>query len=344
MPVFDDKHTNPAGECISLQSRIMFPRKVVLGDSVNNGSPALGKAASTQASPYLTISHGIIPLAKAPGWPMIRAYPKPHHIPSSKRERLLKRKAMTIALGLWANDGLVLCADTEKTISGYIKTYDGKIDEHLYNDPRIIVAIAGAGTEDYINTARGVLLEDLPEELKRRQGSLHHNIPALFKERLLNFFDEHLSRWAYFPEHERPTVELLIGVTGKGLYPRLFHYDGTSFHESRRKAIGQGVLLADQLLTQYGFGPYTVAQLSSLAVYVVHRVKKGVAGCGGSSYVTALRKGFDLAFTDDKEIKEMENRFEELDSTTNESVSKSIFDTPLSLSWHSEYRKGKPKS
>jgi hypothetical protein len=125
------------------------------------------------------------------------------------------------------------------------------------------------------------------------------------------------------------------------LYPRLFHYDGTSFHESSQKAIGQGVLLADQLLTQYGFGDFKVAELSSLAVYILHRVKKGVAGCGGSTYVVALRKGFDLAFTDHEEIEEMEKRFEELDNTTNKTVSKSIFGTPLSLSWQSEYRKGK---
>jgi len=108
---------------------------------------------------------------------------------------------MTIALGLRANDGIVLCADTQKTISGYIKTYDGKIDLHAYNDPRVVVAIAGAGTEDYIDTAQQTLLNDFSEEL-RQSENLHTSIPIVLKERFLRFFDDHLARWAYFPERE----------------------------------------------------------------------------------------------------------------------------------------------
>ena len=247
---------------------------------------------------------------------------------------------MTIALGLRADDGIVLCADTQQTISGYIKTYDGKVHTTLYDDPRVVVAVAGAGTMDYVATARQSILENFSEELKARQN-VHQSIPVVLKERALQFFDEHLARWAYFPERERPTVELLIAVTGKDTYPRLFHYNGTSFHETSQKAIGDGVLLADQLLMQYGFGVHKVAELSSLAVYILHRVKKGVDGCGGSTHVVGLRKGFDFAFTDDGEIEEMERKFEKLDGETNKATTKSIFETPLSLSWQSEYKKKK---
>lgn len=247
---------------------------------------------------------------------------------------------MTIALGLCANDGIVLCADTQQTISGYIKTYNGKVDTTLYNDPRVVVAMAGAGTSDYIATARQSILGNFPEELKAR-GNVHESIPIVLKERFLTFFDEHLARWAPFSERERPMVELLVAVTGKETFPRLFHCSGTAFHETNRKAIGDGVLLADQLLMQYGFGEYKIAELSSLAVYILHKVKKGVDGCGGSTHVVALRKGFDFALTDDKEIKEMERKFEELDGETNKATTKAIFETPLGLSWHSEYRKKK---
>lgn len=161
------------------------------------------------------------------------------------------------------------------------------------------------------------------------------------KERALQFFDEHLARWAYFPERERPTVELLIAVTGKDTHPRLFHYNSTSFHETSQKAIGDGVLLADQLLMEHGFGEYKIAELSSLAIYILRKVKKGVDGCGGSTHVVALRKGFDFALTDHKEIEEMERKFEELDGGINKATTKSIFETPLRLSWQSEYRKKK---
>jgi 20S proteasome alpha/beta subunit len=265
--------------------------------------------------------------------------PKPP-FPRPNPARLPQRKRMTIALGLRANDGIVLCADSQKTISGYIKTYDGKVDLHGYRDPRVIVAIAGAGTEDYIDTAQLMLLNDFDDELKQR-GNLHGSIPIVLKERFLKFFDEHLARWAYFPERERPTTELLIGVTGQRTWPRIFHCDGTAFREVSQKAIGDGVLIADQLLNQYGFGDFTVAQLASLAVYILRKVKERVDGCGGETHVIGLRKGFDFALTDHKDIKEMERRFEELDKITDKSMTKSIVEIPLSLSWHSEHRKRK---
>jgi len=227
---------------------------------------------------------------------------------------------VTIAMGLRANDGIVLCADSQQTVSGYIKIYDGKVDLSLFREPRVALAIAGAGTHDYIQTARQVILGDFPEELKKHK-SIHLGIPIVLRERFLKFFDDHLSRWAYYQGRDRPTVELLIAVTGEGTHPRLFHCDGTAFHETNHKAIGVGVLLADQLLNQYVLGEYTVAQLGSLAVYVLRKVKNSVDGCGGETHVVALRKGFDFALTDHRDIKKMEQRFENLEKKRHESRS-----------------------
>ena len=111
---------------------------------------------------------------------------------------------MTIALGFQAKGGIVLCADMQKTI-GEMKTYDGKVDLHIFHQTGVMVAIAGAGHDDYIHTATTYVLEGLAKHC--RWSTLETDL----KTRLLSFFDEHLSRWAYFPLSDRPTVELLIG-------------------------------------------------------------------------------------------------------------------------------------
>lgn len=247
---------------------------------------------------------------------------------------------MTIALGLVGNDGLVLGADMQRTIGGYTKTFDGKVPLILYNEHRIAISIAGAGTENYIETARRVLLDDFPEQLEKHQSMpLQDRIPYILKERFLMFFDDHMARWAYFPERERPTVELLIGVTGKGLYPQLYHCDGTAFHKTYRKAIGSGVIMADQLLLQYALHEKTIQNLSTIAIYILQRVKKGVDGCGGSTSLVALRKGFDFAITDHNQIVKMESDFDELDKSLDESTVKSICEKPYVPTWHTEYKK-----
>jgi hypothetical protein len=120
---------------------------------------------------------------------------------------------MTIAAGFHCNDGIVLCADTQETISGYIKGYDGKIITNFLGGDAV-VAIAGSGTSDYIRTARDKAVEGLHglKDLKSIRDKIETN--------LISFFDVHMSRWSGFVENERPTVELLIAVTTR--YKRLW--------------------------------------------------------------------------------------------------------------------------
>lgn len=107
---------------------------------------------------------------------------------------------MTIAAGFRCNEGIVLCADMQETITGYIKGYDGKIVTHLF--PHAIVCITGSGTSDYIHAAREKALIGL-DEVKD-----YESIRRRLESNLINFFDEHLARWSAFGESERPTVEL----------------------------------------------------------------------------------------------------------------------------------------
>lgn len=245
---------------------------------------------------------------------------------------------MTIAAGFVANDGIVLCADTQQTISGYIKTYDGKVRLYVSPGYEVTMAVAGAGTTDYIETARSAIARDFPD---------HKTLPEIenyLRQELLKFFDEHLARWAYFPERERPTVELLVGVTGKKIPPSLFHYAGTAFARTYHKAIGDGVLLANELINRCCSANCTVNELGSLAIYVLSKVKRGVDGCGGETHIVGLRKGGDFALTDHNEIKKLESEFLTAEDESNTTFVKALTAKRLPLSWQSEYKKNKSTS
>ena len=239
---------------------------------------------------------------------------------------------MTIAAGFVANDGMLLCADSQQTISGYIKTYEGKVVTHILREPPLVIAIVGAGTVPYVKTASAAILKDFPNI------EMLDDIENHFKERLLTFFDKHLSPWASFPDRERPTVELLIGVTGRNTPHALFHYEGTSFCRSGTKAIGDGVLLANDLIHRYCFGNYTLSQLTALAIYILSKVKKGVDGCGGSTHIVALRKGLTFAMADNGEITKLEAEFLKLESTSDKAFAASVVKRPPSLRWFSQNR------
>ena len=241
-----------------------------------------------------------------------------------------RKKQVTIALGFCANDGLLLCADMEQTI-GDIKTYDGKVEDVIFHEAAI--TIVGAGDVDYIRTAISAVTADFPAS-----GTLPE-VEKELRERLLKFFDDHLARWAYFPASDRPSVELLVGVSGKKFPPALFHYQGTAFARTSMMAIGSGVLLANELMHRYCHADYTVNQLASLAIYILSKVKDGVVGCGGLTHITALRHNRDIAWSEKAVVERLESDFLEMEAASNAAFAKTIVEKPLIFSWLSEHRK-----
>lgn len=223
---------------------------------------------------------------------------------------------MTIAAGFHCNEGIVLCADTQETISGYIKGYDGKIITSIFHDS--VVSIAGSGSSDYIQTAKQKAVVGL-DGIK--------DFPAIKKKlesNLIEVFDNHLGRWAHFAESERPVVELLIAVSMVAGGFGLFHWSGTSFHQTHSKAIGAGILLANTLIQEYGIGNHTLKELSSLAIFILAKVKKNVDTCGGSTHMVIMKKGGDFSYPDDKQLEKVESRAEELEIQSRKRLKKQI--------------------
>jgi hypothetical protein len=83
---------------------------------------------------------------------------------------------VTIAIRLCANDGILFAADSQETISGYIKGHVGKVRITLYNSGSV-VSYAGAGTSDYIETAIDDASEGLADFLQANSIQ-NHMLPS----------------------------------------------------------------------------------------------------------------------------------------------------------------------
>lgn len=248
--------------------------------------------------------------------------------------RLPREKSMTIAAGLLSQEGLVLCSDSQETISGYIKQDKSKVRMVVFRN--FAFGVTGSGTTDYIDTAIATVFDDLPE------SATVSEICRTLKKNWIGFFDDHLSRWAYYPESERPTVELLIGLSYNDKYLDLFHCSGTIFHRVQSKAIGAGVLLANNLISQHYSWDLSINELTSIAIYILAKVKKHVDTCGGYTDIIAMRKGRDFAWAKSEDVEELERLLERIDKSANMELTRRISDMHLAhLDWLSQH--GKPK-
>jgi 20S proteasome alpha/beta subunit len=226
-------------------------------------------------------------------------FPRPR-LPFHPRPRLPERKRMTIAIGLLGNHGVVLAADTQETITGYTKENVGKVPISIFDN--LTAVFAGAGDSDYIESAMEKAREKLGDckDLKE--------VKEYLEERLVGYFDGYLANWAMFPQNERPTVEMLIGIAMKDGDCGLFHFRGTSFYSVDRKAIGTGIILANDLLSEYCLDIQDLSQLTSLAVFCMKKVKDRVDGCGGGTDIVVLKQGGDLAMLSRGEVERLEKK------------------------------------
>lgn len=241
---------------------------------------------------------------------------------------------MTIAIGFCGNDGIVLASDSQKTITGYIKGEVGKTETVIFAN-RNAFCFVGAGDADYIKTATQKAMVGL------EVAKTFPDIRRILEDNLLDFFDKHLARWAYFPDHERPTVELLVGVSMRSGPFGLFHYYGTSFHSVYQKAIGAGVLLADGLIEQFYKVGSTVEEASSIAVYIISKVKAQVDSCGGFTDLMAFKRNGDFALTDSGELETLEREMKKAEAESIKALQTEICKKTVALSWHSEHLKKK---
>jgi hypothetical protein len=232
---------------------------------------------------------------------------------------------MTVAAGFRCRDGILLCADSQETITGYLKTDKRKIVTHFTDN--FVVGIAGAGTSDYIETAVAQVFQTIPPDAADLAAILKG-----LKAALLEFFKSSLQPWAAHPEQDRPTVELLVGITHKNGSSGLYHYSGTSINSIHgAKTIGAGVLLANSLASTYWNSTYHLVHTASLATYILWKVKKGVDTCGGRTDMIMLRPGAECAFVGTDEVERLERKQQAIEIKSNNRLTDRL--AHLNLDW-----------
>ena len=262
---------------------------------------------------------------------MLSPLPKPHHLsPFKKWWRLPEVRRMTIAVGIVANDGIVVAADTEET-SGYLKTEQTKILTVLcsppVNDKNVrqlsgSCLISGAGNSDHLDALKDELALVF---LQNPTASSPLEIKSAFGKCLKSFYRDHIIPFAAFPIEDRPDVSMLMAVNRNHQSMLLFTNRSVVGHAMLYKAVGIGSIFAKILLDRL-WNRATVEEIQVLAAYVVFMVKESVEGCGKLTQVITLngsriaeggeKKGTLLVAADQpttqmsaQKISELEDRF-----------------------------------
>jgi len=138
-------------------------------------------------------------------------------------------------------------------------------------------------------------------------------------------------RWSIDPEKSQD------GPAG------LFHYSGTAFYQVDSKAIGQGLFLANGLISEYCSGVQSLEELASLAVFITKKVKGRIDTCGGFTSLAILRKGGDLALADSRTIEALEDQQLEMESASQQTLKQRITSKPLEVRWMLRQGKEEPE-
>jgi len=189
------------------------------------------------------------------------------------------RRNMTLIAGFRCRDGLILCADTQETISGYTKLNTDKIRGLMYTGG--CINVAGAGDADLIEMAVDrlvdhFLLDDCQvTDWRRTQREIEGVLVPLFEDQA--------RRNSFLPSEERPWSDLLIAYRAED-GKELLKISGTKVRRVRAaQCLGTGMILANSLVSELFDQNMTMKQAGLLAIYAVFRAKRYVDGVGGNT-------------------------------------------------------------
>jgi 20S proteasome alpha/beta subunit len=215
---------------------------------------------------------------------------------------------MTIAIGILAQGGLVVGADSEES-TGYLKSNQHKLLT-VYNGVPVgpppypaVCIFTGAGDSGYVEA----LIEKL-STVFYDDALPEHALKQALSQRLKEFYKDHVIPFAAFPENNRPAVELLMAVNRKQ-HPRLLVTERTTIRSaSPYGTIGIGSTVAKIVLDAL-WRPASLDEIGALAVYVLSVVKEQVEGCGKRSSVMAIDTSQATASMSAERILELEALF-----------------------------------
>ena len=185
---------------------------------------------------------------------------------------------MTIAIGFTCADGLLICADTELTMSGVSKVHGSKIFREEYaNGAKSAIAVAGA-----LNFARMAMqhiewriANSKPKNLT--VWAIRTLIESELRDMYHNYIDPH-------PDRNNVLFGLLLAVWSP-IENRavIFWSDDTAVNELRGYLpMGVGESIAHFVIKEEGYiHTMKSAEVRPIALKAISKAKYCVPGCGG---------------------------------------------------------------
>jgi len=192
-------------------------------------------------------------------------------------------RAMTIAIGLLATDGIVVAADTSLS-TPHFKIGHGKVAcgiSAIANEPDrtpSTIAVTGAGIPfGYI--------EHLQREIIDGRWAREANLKEYTERIIKDFYTDHVVPFAAYG-NDRPGVAMIVAS-----YPRTLlttDYNAvTQCHDCA--VVGAGEMYARALLNKLYFPVMDARSMVVLALYVIYMVKEIIEECGKDTTVWCLQ-------------------------------------------------------
>jgi 20S proteasome alpha/beta subunit len=217
---------------------------------------------------------------------------------------------MTIAVGFTCDDGLVLAADTE--ISSDSFRIDGDKAWFLRvppdaETPTLKVGVVGSGDLAFIRYAAELIRTGLDKDMRK------DDVQAVVQGVVNDIHHNHL--YPYGQPHERPVIELLVGVLAQD-GRRLISTNLTAVSKVwNYEAVGTGSWLANFLIKRFYSGRLPLTSAIFLCTQVLLHAKTHVPKCGGSSRVLVMPDvRANAGFLRDEVVKEYERFVEKFDT------------------------------
>lgn len=218
-----------------------------------------------------------------PGYPP--AYrPLVPRISRPVQKRLPTRKAMTIAVGMIANGGIVLAADTQLTDGLHNKSKGGKIMAAGRGGKAVAHtgACAVTGATNNFDLLHGLGDEVWKDFLETIDDADKDAAFERFEDIVYGFFSRHI-----VPEPALD-VSILIGYQRDGAMALWQSSRGLLVEQYDYGAVGIGASAALGWLRKIWRGPMDIATSVLAATFAVGAAKESVEGCGKHTHVLVI--------------------------------------------------------
>ncbi|MCU1285018.1 MAG: hypothetical protein JWO13_1368 [Acidobacteriales bacterium] len=246
--------------------------------------------------------------------------PLPFVVPKKPKipQRAKGVRRMTIIAGFSGWGGVVLCADTQETVSGYGKREVEKISVGgQMADMDFNVAVAAAtDSGPHADSLTGELIYAVSQVKVYSLSRIKEEI----EKKLAEYHAKHI--WPRASQ-DRPHIETIVVIQhAEGGHADMFHTTDTAVNwvSGSRCCIGVGSHLGDFILERTLQGAGSKSHMLAVAAHMLKEVRENIDGCGKNATIWFFGKdGTCEQFYNDR-FKFMEDQVEDVNDVLKEAM------------------------